>query len=373
MCIRDSDIVIHYNSNYSGAEDTCRQIMAAGGKAHSIQADLSKVGEVKRLFDEGIEFLGGLDLYVNNSGITLTSAFEETTEELFDKIVAVDFKSAYFCIQSAAAKMSERGTSGSIVVISSSNAFQQVPQASVYGSVKTALCKLTRHAAAEYAKYGIRVNCIAPGLIEVPRYFDMPGYARESRAGMVPWGGVGLPDDIGKPVVFFLSSDADFITCHTLYVDGGTNFVSVVTFNSLAANVVASMAKGQPVIVYGRLRVNMWSTAEGHSNTSVEIDAYHVGHDLMWGQSLFTKSPRAQFDTTDRLSEPEIQQALAEDVDGPSDIEDEDREPDWSPINIDFTADAADPVVIEGAPLTGASSWSGANPETDAYVVAHAR
>ncbi|HNV14319.1 MAG: single-stranded DNA-binding protein [Actinomycetales bacterium] len=157
------------------------------------------------------------------------------------------------------------------------------------------------------------------------------------------------------------------------YVDGGTNFVSVVTFNSLAANVVASMAKGQPVIVYGRLRVNMWSTAEGHSNTSVEIDAYHVGHDLMWGQSLFTKSPRAQFDTTDRLSEPEIQQALAEDVDGPSDIEDEDREPDWSPINIDFTADAADPVVIEGAPLTGASSWSGANPETDAYVVAHAR
>lgn len=217
------DIVVHYNSNYSGAEDTCRQIMAAGGKARSIQADLSKVGEVKRLFDEGVEFLGGLDLYVNNSGITLTSAFEETTEELFDKIVAVDFKSAYFCIQSAAAKMSERGTSGSIVVISSSNAFQQVPQASVYGSVKTALCKLTRHAAAEYAKYGIRVNCIAPGWTATPRTMAKDMKATYSIIPLKRW---AQPEEIGQMVLFYQSPAAKSITGNIILADGGATLLA---------------------------------------------------------------------------------------------------------------------------------------------------
>jgi len=156
------------------------------------------------------------------------------------------------------------------------------------------------------------------------------------------------------------------------YVDGGTNFMSVVTFNSLAANVVASMAKGQPVIVYGRLRLNTWSSAEGHSSTSVEIDAYHVGHDLTWGQSLFTKSARAQFDTTDRLSEPEIQQALAEDADGPSELDAEDREPDWAPLNTDVTDDEREATGVESAGSASGSAWSGADPETDVYVVAKA-
>jgi single-strand DNA-binding protein len=98
------------------------------------------------------------------------------------------------------------------------------------------------------------------------------------------------------------------------YVDAGTNFVSVVTFNSLAANVVASVSKGQPVVVHGRLRVNVWAVGgdESRTNTSVEIDAYHVGHDLSLGQSRFAKAARAQFDPTDRMAEPEIQQALAE-------------------------------------------------------------
>ena len=163
------DVVVHYFGNPAGAEETCRIIREAGCKAYPIQGDLSQVADVHRVFDEGVKLLGGLDLYVNNSGITLKASFEETDEELFDTVVGVDFKSAYFCIQSAAKIMAEAGRGGNIVVISSSNAFQQLPSVSVYGSVKTALCKLTRHAAAEYAKDHIRVNCIAPGWTATPR------------------------------------------------------------------------------------------------------------------------------------------------------------------------------------------------------------
>ncbi len=166
------------------------------------------------------------------------------------------------------------------------------------------------------------------------------------------------------------------------YVDGGTNFVSVVTFNALAANVVASLAKGQPAIVYGRLRVNTWSTAEGKNSTSVEIDAYHVGHDLTRGQSHFTKAARAQFDTTDRLASPEIQHALAvasgelderdesedlEDIEGIKDLED--NESAWAPLTDDLPANLA---AESGAGVGTGLSWSGPDPETDAYVVAKA-
>lgn len=166
------------------------------------------------------------------------------------------------------------------------------------------------------------------------------------------------------------------------YVDGGTNFVSVVTFNALAANVVASLAKGQPAIVYGRLRVNTWSTAEGKNSTSVEIDAYHVGHDLTRGQSHFTKAARAQFDTTDRLASPEIQHALAvasgelDERDEPEDLEDiegnkdlEDNESTWAPLTDDLPSNSA---AESGAGVGTAPSWSGPDPETDAYVVAKA-
>ena len=217
------DVAVHYNANAAGAEVTGAQIEKAGGRAYLIRGDLTKVSEVRRLFDEGVERLGGLDLYVNNSGITLKSAFEETTEELFDRIVAVDFKSAYFCVQSAAAKMAERSIRGSIVIISSSNAFQQVPGVSVYGSVKTALCKLTRHAAAEYAKYGIRVNCIAPGWTATPRTLADDVKATYSIIPLKRW---VQPEEIGQMVLFYDSPAAKSVTGNILLADGGATLLA---------------------------------------------------------------------------------------------------------------------------------------------------
>lgn len=217
------DVVVHYHGNAEGAEDTCRMIREAGCKAYPIRGDLSKVGDVHELFDEGVKLLGGLDLYVNNSGITLKSRFEETDEELFDKLVGVDFKSAYFCIQSAANIMAKIGKGGNIVVISSSNAFQQVPQASVYGSIKTALCKLTRHAAAEYAKNNIRVNCIAPGWTATPRTLADDVKATYSIIPLKRW---VQPEEIGQMVLFYESPAAASITGNILLADGGATLLA---------------------------------------------------------------------------------------------------------------------------------------------------
>ena len=94
------------------------------------------------------------------------------------------------------------------------------------------------------------------------------------------------------------------------FVDGSTNFLNVVAFNALAANVMTSVKKGHPVVVYGRLRVNQWETEKGEPRTSAEIDAFTIGHDLTRGQVAFTKSNRTQLDANDRLADPAIQDAL---------------------------------------------------------------
>lgn len=155
------------------------------------------------------------------------------------------------------------------------------------------------------------------------------------------------------------------------YVDGGTNFVSVAAFNALAANVVASCHKGQPVVVYGRLRVNTWTPAEGRATSSVEIDAYHVGHDLSWGQASFTKVARVQFDSSDRLAGPEIQQSLAE-LEGEPPVDPEE-------LGLPDPQDLDDAEPAEVYPLDAGAGRAGggfdlaqADAETDDYVVAQA-
>ena len=95
------------------------------------------------------------------------------------------------------------------------------------------------------------------------------------------------------------------------YEDGPTNFVNVTAFRALGANAANSLKKGEPVVVYGRMRVNQWMRADNIPTTSVEIDAYSIGHDLTWGTTTFEKVTRAQLDANDRLSDPAIQSVNA--------------------------------------------------------------
>src|SRR6478609_9158915 len=196
-------VAVHYAHSKNGAEETARQIRDAGGEAVIVSGDLRFADECRRVVDETVAAFGGIDILVNNSGVTRAVPFLETTEALYDEQFDLNIKGYFFCAQRALTYMEAAGT-GTIVNITS-----------VHGRVGAP------HHAAYAATKGIRVNAIGPGLIEVPRYFDNPEYTTEFGASRVPIQRVGRPADIADAVAFLVSDEASFITGETLFVDGG--------------------------------------------------------------------------------------------------------------------------------------------------------
>ena len=165
--------------------------------------------------------LGGLEILVNNSGITLTRDPASLTDAEYDELFGVNVRAAYVCSQQAVPHLARRG--GAIVNVSSIHGGAGFPGHAAYAATKGALNAFTRALAIDLAPKRIRVNAVAPGLIEVPRYFDMPGYSREQTAARVPWGRMGEPADVARVVAFLVSPAADYVTGQLLYVDGGIN------------------------------------------------------------------------------------------------------------------------------------------------------
>ncbi len=132
---------------------------------------------------------------------------------------------------------------------------------------------------------------------------------------------ISRPTKVGRPFASLriASTTRRWDAEKRAFVDGSTNFLNVVAFNALAANVMTSVKKGHPVVVYGRLRVNQWETEKGEPRTSAEIDAFTIGHDLTRGQVEFTRPPRIQLDANDRLADPAIQDTFHGDDDGDGD------------------------------------------------------
>ncbi len=134
---------------------------------------------------------------------------------------------------------------------------------------------------------------------------------------------------VGDPQVRRTRADVPFVTFRVAsnvrrvdhktgeYIDAGTNFVNVTAFRALGINLANSLEKGHPVVVYGRMRINQWTNGE-RTGTTVEIDAYNVGHDLTRGQSTFVRVARPQLEQHDRLADPAVQQA-SEALDGSGD------------------------------------------------------
>ena len=214
-------VAVHYARSDQGARETVARIQGEGGTAVAIGGDLSRVSECRRVVDQAAEALGGVDVLVNNAGVTRALDFLDTSEEVYAELFDLNMRGYFFCAQRAAAHMTERG--GSIVNITSIHGAAGFPRHAAYAATKGAIIAFTRELAIELAPRRIRVNAIGPGLIEVPRYFDVPGYTTELGGSMVPWGRVGTPSDVGSAAAFLASDAAEFITGQVLYVDGGTN------------------------------------------------------------------------------------------------------------------------------------------------------
>jgi NAD(P)-dependent dehydrogenase (short-subunit alcohol dehydrogenase family) len=229
-----ADVALHYRGSAEGALEAVAQIKDMGRRAAAIQGDLGIVADCCRVVDEAGLFLGGLDGLVNNAGITTTIPFLEVTKEDFNRSYDLNIRGQFFCAQQAVRRMVVRGqglrerfpdkpwAGGSIINVSSVHGALGAPGHSVYAGTKGAITAFTRELAVELIPLHIRANVLAPGTIEVPSYYrKSAGYTREVGNTIVPWGRVGLPEEVGYLAAYLLSDAAEFMTGSTLYFDGG--------------------------------------------------------------------------------------------------------------------------------------------------------
>ncbi len=210
------NVAVNYNSDQAGAEATAEEIRAMGRDATIVQANVGVSADVDRMFAA----IPGLDILVNNAGVQTWKSLIELTEEEWDRVIDTNLKGCFLCTQRAAWHMKSHG-GGRIVNIGSGCNKLAFPNLVDYTASKGGIEMFTKVSAAELGQYGITVNCVAPGAVEIERTKLEAGDYAGTWAKVTPLGRVGVPADVGKAVVFFAGEQADFVTGQTLWVDGG--------------------------------------------------------------------------------------------------------------------------------------------------------
>jgi NAD(P)-dependent dehydrogenase (short-subunit alcohol dehydrogenase family) len=215
-------VVFHYSQSSDGAESAAAEATANGGKAKAIGANFKEFDSYKKLVDASCEFMGGIDVLVNNAGITTNVPIGEITEAQFDTLFNVNIKAQMFMTKLASAEMEKTGK-GHIINISSVHAYAGMTEHSIYAATKGAIVSFTREVSLELIQKGIRVNCIAPGWVHVENQDTTLGkdFDWEEETKVVPVGFASVPEDIGNFALFLASDASRFLLGQTIIIDGG--------------------------------------------------------------------------------------------------------------------------------------------------------
>jgi glucose 1-dehydrogenase len=225
-----ADVLVNYASSLPGAQKVVDEIAALGRKAIAVKADVSQEADVKAMFGEMIEAFGTIDILVNNAGLQQDAAFVDMTAAQWNKVIGTNLSSMFLCSQLAVREFVRRGPRPDVSralgkIICMSSVHEVIPWAGHvnYAASKGGVKLFMQSLSQEIAPLKIRVNSIGPGAIATPinrAAWETPE-ALAKLLELIPYGRIGVPEDIGKAAVWLASDDSDYVNGQTIFVDGG--------------------------------------------------------------------------------------------------------------------------------------------------------
>ena len=216
-------VAVNYLPGGTRETDAEAEVQTFGTTGIVVGGDVSKREDVERMISEVISKFGRIDIAINNAGIEIKRPFLEVTDDEWNKVLAVNLFGAFLVHQTAAKAMVKQGQGGKLINISSVHEDIPFPEYTAYCASKGGMRMMMRNLAMELAPYQINCNNIAPGAIATPinqKVLDDPT-AMKNAVTEIPWGRFGTPAEVASVAVFLASSDSDYVTGSTYYVDGG--------------------------------------------------------------------------------------------------------------------------------------------------------
>ncbi len=219
---REGARVVVADFNEKAAQETAAAIRQAGGEAISVQVDVSDSAQVQRLVDTTLQTYGGIDILVNNAGILLFGTALDTSQQDWERVIAINLTGTFLVSKAVLPHMIARGGGSIVNLTSSTGAHDAAANTVAYVTSKGGVALLTRAMAIDHAKHNVRVNAVAPGPTDTPMLRDaMSPEQLAAFAATFPMGRLGRPEELARAILFLASDEASFVTGAILAVDGG--------------------------------------------------------------------------------------------------------------------------------------------------------
>ena len=218
-----ASVVIDYVAHPEATEALEREICKLGNQSLGVEADVSKLADLQKLIDAAVGEFGRLDIMVNNAGIETRTSVLDTTEAQYERVMAINLKSAFFGTQIAARQMIKQGGGGRVINITSVHEDWPMPGNTPYCLAKGGMRMLTRTAGVELAKHDILVVGVGPGAVATPinlSTMNDPAKLAQLNAA-IPLGRMARPEEIASVVAFLAGAGASYLTATTIFTDGG--------------------------------------------------------------------------------------------------------------------------------------------------------